>query len=84
MRKGQTGQISLFKRYELWKVEIQNPSDVKRTLRAFTYLEFSGYEVNYDIQRDWPRYYMTGFREGNAVVFDSSDDFINVEERLSF
>lgn len=79
-----TYYIPIGKNYEVWKVEIQNMSDMKRTLRVFTYLEFSSYEASYDIQCDWPRYYMTGFPEGNAIVFDPSDDFINVEERLSF
>lgn len=76
--------IPLGKKYELWKVELTNQTKAQRTLRAFTYMEFCSYEASYDLKADWPRYFMTGFREGNAVVFDPSDDWIKVPERLSF
>lgn len=76
--------IPLDKKYELWKVTLKNRTRRNRKLRIFTYLEFSSYEASYDIKADWPRYFMTGFREGNAVVFDPSDDWIHAEERLSF
>lgn len=76
--------IPLNKNYELWKVSLTNQSNETRKLRAFTYLEFSSYVADYDIKADWPRYFMSGFHEGNAVVFDPSDDWIKVPERLSF
>ncbi len=76
--------IPLGKNYELWRVNLKNEGSEAKKLRVFTYLEFSSYIAKYDIQCDWPRYFMTGFNKGNAVVFDPSDDFINVPERLSF
>lgn len=76
--------IPLGKKYELWRVELSNRTEQARTLRAFTYMEFSSYVADYDIKADWPRYFMTGFREGNAAVFDPSNDWIHVPERLSF
>ena len=76
--------IPLNKNYELWQVSLTNNGNAKKKLRAFTYLEFSSYEAAYDLEADWPRYFMTGFHEGNAVVFDPSDDWIHVPERLSF
>lgn len=76
--------IPLDKKYELWKVELANQTEEERNLRAFTYMEFSSYVANYDTKADWPRYFMTGFHEGNAAVFDPSNDWIKVPERLSF
>lgn len=76
--------IPLDKNYELWKVELENQTDTEKCLKAFTYIEFSSYEAAYDIKADWPRYFMTGFHEENAVVFDPSNDWISVPERLSF
>ena len=76
--------IPLNKNYELWKVRLTNQSNSNRQLRAFTYLEFCSYVAGYDMKADWPRYFMTGFHDGNAVIFDPSDDWIKVPERLSF
>lgn len=76
--------IPLGKDYELWKIEVSNQSNAERQLRIFTYLEFCSYVASYDMQADWPRYFMTGFQEGNAVVFDPSDDWLKMPERLSF
>ena len=76
--------IPLDKNYELWKVELKNEAEDEKNLRVFTYLEFSSYKAEYDMEADWPRYFMTGFHEGNAVVFDPSDDWLKMPERLSF
>ena len=76
--------IPLDKDYEVWKVTLKNDTDKPRNLRAFTYIEFSSYKAQYDIQCDWPRYFMSGWNEGNAAVFDPSDDWLNVDKRLSF
>lgn len=76
--------IPLDKNYELWKVRVKNQGNTERTLQVFSYLEFSNYVADYDIKADWPRYFMSGYREENAVVFDPSDDWIKVPERLSF
>lgn len=76
--------IPLKENYEIWKVKLNNTSNVAKNLKLFSYIEFSSYVAAYDIESDWKRYFMTGFREGNAVVFDPSDDWIHVDERLSF
>ena len=86
--KGVSSDITYFipldKNYEVWKVKLTNEENSAKKLRAFTYLEFCSYQAKYDLMCDWPRYFMTGFNKGNAVVFDPCDDWIKVPERLSF
>lgn len=79
-----TYYIPLEKKYEIWKTKLKNTTDTVKNLKIFSYIEFSSYVAVHDIESDWKRYFMTGFREGNAVVFDPSDDWIKVDERLSF
>lgn len=72
------------KNYEVWKIKVKNNSNTGKNLRVFSYIEFSSYEAQHDIEQDWPRYFMTGYREDNAVVFNPSDDWIKVKDILSF
>ena len=70
--------------YELWSVKLKNNSNEKKTLKIFSYIEFSSYIAKYDIECDWPRYFCDAHREGNALVFNPSDDFIDEERLLSY
>lgn len=72
------------KNYEVWKVKIKNKDNKPKNLKIFSYIEFSSYIAQFDIEADWPRYFMECYRKGNAVVFNPSDDWIKIKDILSF
>lgn len=61
--------IPLDASYEVWRVEMKNSTDRVRTLRLFSYVEWSWYDAFFDILCDWPRMILQcGFDEGTILV----------------
>ena len=56
--------------YEVWQVRMTNTTDRARTLRLFSYVEWSWYDAFYDILCDWPRMILQCRCEGNTILFD--------------
>lgn len=57
-------------RYELWDGILTNKSNAPRTLRLFSYVEWSWFDAERDILCDWPRMIFQCYRHGNKIVFD--------------
>ena len=63
--------------FELWQVEMQNLSAAPKTLRLFSYVEFSWSDAKYDMLCHWPCMAFKATGEGNKIVVDT------VAEQLS-
>ncbi len=57
-------------RYELWDGKISNNTDSEKTMRLFSYVEWSWFDAERDILCDWPRMIFQCRRDGNKIVFD--------------
>lgn len=62
------------KKYEIWNGTIKNNSGRPRKLKVFSYMEFSYYDANIDVNMEWARYYMTCKCEDGVIVFDPSSE----------
>lgn len=62
--------IPLDASYEVWQVHMTNTTDQTRTLRLFSYVEWSWYDAFYDILCDWPRMILKCEFDGNKILFD--------------
>ncbi len=63
--------VPLAENFELWQVEITNLSDIQKTLRLFSYVEFSWNHAFYDVTNHWPRMAFVARGGGNKIVVDT-------------
>lgn len=76
--------IPMDSHHEIWCAKIKNDGDKELNLKLFSYIEFSCYISQYDINSNWARYFMDCKRVGNSIVFNPSDDFIYEKRLLSY
>jgi len=62
--------VPLNKKYEVWKMTLKNNSNRKRSLKLFTYLEFSYNIASEDVICEWPRSKGIARYENGAIIFD--------------
>ncbi len=63
--------VPLGKRYELWQGKIKNNSGKKRTLRLYSYVEFSWNDAKYDMLCCWPRLAFKAAFDGEKILVDT-------------
>jgi cellobiose phosphorylase len=66
-----TYSVPLNKNYELWQVQMKNNSDKKKTLKVFSYVEFSWNDAKFDMLCHWPSMALVGTFEKNKIVVDT-------------
>jgi len=64
--------IPLGKNYEVWDVKMKNLSGRKRSLKLFSYIEFSYFNASVDITQEWARYEMLADCEDGIIICDSA------------
>lgn len=62
--------VPLNKKYEVWRMTLKNSSSRKRSLKLFTYLEFSYNIASEDVICEWPRSKGIAHYENGAIIFD--------------
>lgn len=60
------------KNYEIWNAKITNKSGRKRSLKLFSYIEFSYFNASVDITQEWARYEMLGECIDDIIICDSA------------
>lgn len=67
---------------EIWNAKITNLSGKPRNLKLFSYMEFSYFSANIDVNYEWARYVIKGNYKNNYILFDPGDfhDQINDPE----
>lgn len=62
-KEGVSSSVTYFipegKQYEVWKATVKNETDQVKNIKLFSYVEFSCYIASFDIECDWPRYFLT-------------------------
>jgi cellobiose phosphorylase len=60
------------KDYEIWNARIFNKSGRPRTLKLFSYVEFSYFNASVDVNEEWARYEMLADCENGIIICDSA------------
>ena len=60
------------KNYEIWNARIFNKSGRPRTLKLFSYVEFSYFNASVDVNEEWARYEMLADCENGIIICDSA------------
>ncbi len=63
--------VPLGKRYELWQGRLTNRTDRTRTLRLYSYVEFSWNDAQYDMLCHWPSMAFKADFDGKKILVDT-------------
>lgn len=63
--------VPLTKNYELWTVKLHNKSAQKKSLKIFSYVEFSWNDAQYDMLCHWPSMAFRATCDGSKIVVDT-------------
>lgn len=63
--------VPLGKRFELWNVTLTNQSDHPRTLRLYSYVEFSFHDAKWDMLAHWPCMALRCDFQENKIIVDT-------------
>ncbi len=69
-----TYSVPLGKNFELWQVNIENKSATAKTLRLFSFVEFSFGGAEYDMLCHWPCMAFKATGKGNKIVVDTVNE----------
>jgi glycosyltransferase 36 len=72
------------KNYEVWKAAVRNDSDRPRTLRTFSYMEFSFYDAMTDMLQEWSRYFSDCYWKDGSIIYDPSNELSDYERQYTF
>lgn len=65
---------------EIWNAKITNLSEKPRNLKLFSYMEFSYFNADIDINYEWARYIIKGNCKDNYILFDPGDFHDRINE----
>ncbi len=63
--------VPLAKNYELWSVKLENKSDKKKSLKIFSYVEFSWNDAQFDMLSHWPCMAFRATCDGKKIIVDT-------------
>ncbi len=63
--------VPLDKRYELWQGTVKNTGNKRRTLKLYSYVEFSWNDAKYDMLCCWPRLAFKASFDGEKILVDT-------------